>query len=347
MRDLSKRYFCRAANVFKALVIGFAVASGIGHSAEPADDAAVTDLPLSRVADFPLPGRATRLDYTSYDPERHLLFIAHLGDSEVIAFDTRTSRVVARIQNIAEVHGVLVVPEMSRVFATATGTNEVVSIDEATLKIFARMPGGVYPDGMAYAPDARKLYVSDETGGTETVIDTVSNRRMKTIEIGGTIGNTQYDAASRHIFVNAQSRRQLIEIDPSNDTIVARIDLPGAKGNHGLQIVPQARLAFVACQDNARLLQLNLLSRQVVQTFEVGEHPDVLAFDAGLSVLYVAGEAGVVSMFAVRPSGVTKIGEGSIAPNAHVVSVDPTTHRVYFPLKNIGGRPMLRVMQPR
>jgi len=32
--------------------------------------------------------------------------------------------------------------------------------------------------------------------------------------------------------------------------------------------------------------------------------------------------------------------------NAHVVAVDPATHRVYFPLANAGGRPVVRVMQP-
>jgi hypothetical protein len=31
-------------------------------------------------------------------------------------------------------------------------------------------------------------------------------------------------------------------------------------------------------------------------------------------------------------------------PNAHSVSVDPTTHLVYFPLQDVGGRPRLRVM---
>ncbi|MBT2792760.1 YncE family protein [Paraburkholderia strydomiana] len=304
-------------------------------------------LPLAHVVDVPLPGRATRLDYESFDSVRHLLFIAHLGDSEVIVFDTQNSRVVARIGNIADVHGVLVVPELSRVYASATGTNEVVAIDEATFKITARVPGGVYPDGMAYAPDTRKLYVSDETGGTETVIDTQSNRRTNTIQLGGTIGNTQYDAASRHIFVNAQSRQKLVEIDPSDDAVVAQIDLPGAKGNHGLYIVPQLHLAFVACEDNARLLELNLLTHKVVQSFDVGDHPDVLAFDPGPGTLYVAGEAGVVSMLTVGTSTVSKTGEGSIGPNAHVVGVDPSTHRVYFPLKNVDGRPLLRVMAPR
>ena len=314
---------------------------------QAANSSGTTDLPLTHVADVPLPGRSTRLDYESFDPVRHLLFIAHLGDSEVVVVDTQNSRVVARIGNIAEVHGVLVVPELSRVYASATGSNEVVAIDERTLKITARMPGGIYPDGMAYAPDTYKLYVSDETGGTETVIDTQSNRRTNTIQLGGTVGNTHYDAVSRHVFVNAQSQRQLVEIDPANDAVVARIDLPGAKGNHGLYIVPQFHLAFIACEDNARLLVLDLLTRKVIQSFDVGDDPDVLAFDPGRGTLYVAGEAGIVSMFAVESSTVSKTGEGSIGSNAHVVGIDPSTHHVFFPLKNVDGRPVLRVMAPR
>ncbi|SIT45695.1 conserved exported hypothetical protein [Paraburkholderia piptadeniae] len=335
------------AMAFVMLAIVAIAALIVHRDSNAAGKSVAAELPMTHVADIPLPGRASRLDYESFDPNRHLLFIAHLGDSEVIVFDTETSRVVARIGNIADVHGVLAIPEQSRVYASATGTNEVVAIDEATLKVTARMPGGVYPDGMAYAPDTRKLYVSDETGGTETVIDTQSNRRINTIPLGGTIGNTQYDAASRHVFVNAQSRRQLVEIDPTNDAIVARIELPGAKGNHGLYIVAQLHRAFIACENNARLLELNLDTRQVVRSFDVGEGPDVLAFDPGSGTLYVAGEAGIVSMFAVGSSTVSKTGEGSIGPNAHVVGVDPSTHRVYFPLKNVDGRPVLRVMAPR
>ena len=49
---------------------------------------------LEPVADIPLGGNATRLDYESLDPVRHLLFIAHLGDSAVIVFDTQTRRVI-------------------------------------------------------------------------------------------------------------------------------------------------------------------------------------------------------------------------------------------------------------
>lgn len=311
------------------------------------DDSAPGRLLLKQVADVALGGRTTRLDYASDDPERQLLFIAHLGDGEVVVFDTRANRVVARIQNVASAHGVLVIPELSRVYASATGSNEIVAIDEATLKITARMSGGVYPDGMAYAPVAHKLYVSDETGATETVIDVRSNTRIATILLGGGVGNTQYDPVSRHIFVNVQSRQQLVEIDPATDRIIARINLPGAQGNHGLLIEPQQRLAFIACQGNDKLLVLDMRTMRVTSSFDVGQDPDVLAFDPQLHLLYVAGEAGIVSMFKAEAGRVSKIGDGRIGSNAHVVAVDGSTHRAYFPLKNVRGQATLRIKEPK
>ncbi|RQT23675.1 YncE family protein [Burkholderia cepacia] len=334
------------------LLVGLSVLLSVAgfvvyHAHAEAADLSLGSLPLTHVADIPLPGRTTRFDYASLDTSRNLLFIAHLGDGEVVVFDTRASRVIARIGDVSSVHGVLAVPEFSRVYASATGTNEIVAIDASTLKIAARMPGGRYPDGMAYAPDVSKLYVSDEYGQTETVIDIRTNKRVATIPLDGEAGNTQYDPVSRHIFVNVQTRRQLVEIDPATDRLVGRFDLPGAKGNHGLLIDPRERLAFIACEGNDKLLVFNMRSKQVIQSFAVGGEPDVLAFDSTRSTLYVAGEDGVVSQFRFKAGTGEKIGEGRLGPNAHIVAVDPATHRSYFPLKGVDGKPVLRVMEPR
>jgi DNA-binding beta-propeller fold protein YncE len=75
---------------------------------------------------------------------------------------------------------------------------------------------------------------------------------------------------------------------------------------------------------------------------------DVLAFDPGLHRLYAASETGMVAVFTVAADrSVTEMGRGFLGPNAHTVAVDPATHRVYFPLENVGGRPVLRVMDAR
>jgi hypothetical protein len=71
-----------------------------------------------------------------------------------------------------------------------------------------------------------------------------------------------------------------------------------------------------------------------------------LAFDPGLQRLYVAAESGVVTVFEERERALQLLGEYR-APAAHSVSVDPATHRVYLPLENMGGRPVLRILSPR
>jgi hypothetical protein len=67
-----------------ALLAVLFMASDVGAS----PSTAVPPLQLQVVAEIPLGGHPTRLDYASLDAGRHLLFIAHLGDSEVIVFDT-------------------------------------------------------------------------------------------------------------------------------------------------------------------------------------------------------------------------------------------------------------------
>ena len=342
-RILRSRRFIAAAMLLAMTVAGAVNTSERAAKSSPG----ATHISLLRlVGDYPLPGRATRWDYMSLDPGESRLFLAHLGDSSVVVVDTKTKTVVATINGIGEPHGVLAIPELGHVYVSATKTNEVVAIDATTLRVTARIPGGVYPDGMAYAPEVHKLYVSDEAGGTETVIDVRSNKRVATIRLGGEVGNTQYDSVSKRIFVNVQGTRELIEIDPSTDTVVQRTTLVGADGNHGLLIEPARRLAFIACEGNGKLFVMNLNTHKIVSRFGTGKGPDVLAYDAGLGLVYVASESGTVSQFKLSEQGLTKSGEGFVGPNAHVVAVDPATHEVYFPLKKVGRQPVLRVMKP-
>jgi DNA-binding beta-propeller fold protein YncE len=147
-------------------------------------------LPLRTVADIPLSGHPTRLDYQTYDATRHLLFIAHLGDNAVTVVNTETQREVAAVPGIEQVHGVLAIPELGRVYATATGAHQVVTIDEERFNVVGTVPGESYPDGLAYVPPAHKLYVSDKAGAA-VVIDVQSNQRIGAIALGSEIGNIQ------------------------------------------------------------------------------------------------------------------------------------------------------------
>jgi DNA-binding beta-propeller fold protein YncE len=320
----------------------FVVLSKLNVSAGESEAA----LGLRKVADIPLEGGETRYDYPSIDPQRGLLFIAHLGAGQVVVFDLKQQKVAAYISDVAGAHGVAVVPETGRVYVSATGTRQVVTIDEQTLRVSARADGGEYPDGVAYEPETQKLFVSDETGGGVIVIDARTNQRTNRIDMGGEVGNTQYDSVAHRILSAAQAHNQLVAIDPKSEMIVERYDLPGCDEPHGFTLDSPSRLAFVSCAANARLLMLNLQTRQVIASDSVGDIPDVLAFDTGLRRLYVAAESGIVAAFRVRESALEKMGQVYLAPNAHTIAVDSQSHRVYVPLENLNGRAVLSVYEP-
>ena len=60
------------------------------------------------------------------------------------------------------------------------------------------------------------------------------------------------------------------------------------------------RRAFIACEDNNKLLVLDLDTRKVTASFDVGDGPDVLAYDPALNHLYVPAESGPVSVFSTQ-----------------------------------------------
>ena len=297
---------------------------------------------FATVHDVPLPGDTSRFDYVSLDPGSHRLFVAHLGAGTMPVYDIATGAIVGEVQNVPGVHGVLAVPELGRVYASATGSNQVAVIDPQSLSVVATIPGGDYPDGIAYDPELGKLYVSDESGGTDTVIDTASNQVVATIPLGGEVGNTQFDAPAHRIIAAVQTRNQLVSIDPQADQVTGRFDTPGCEHPHGVQISPDRRLAFVACESNAKLIVVDLQSMSVTESHDVSSVPDVLAFDAPRRVLYVAAESGPATAFSETDTGLKPIAQDSVGPNAHSMAVDPDTGHVYFPLANLGGQPILR-----
>ena len=307
--------------------------------------AAGDSVPLKLVANVTLPGPSNRFDYTSLDATTNRLYIAHMNAGQLLVFDTRKRRVLRTIA-APGVHGVIAVPQLHRVYASATDARQLFTIDSRTGRVLRRAPAGAYPDGLVYDPVERHVFVSDESGGVEAVFN-ASGRRIATVQLGGEAGNVQYDPGSRRILADVQTKNQVAVIDPRSNVVVRRVALRGCDHPHGLYVDAPRRLAFVACDGNARLLTLDLTSMKVTGSAEVGSSPDVLAFDKSSKRLYVSAESGVVAVFAERGRSLRKLGQGLLAPHAHTVAVDSKTHLVYFPLESgSAGRPQLRIMAP-
>lgn len=235
-------------------------------------------LPLHLTARVPLSGPAVRFDYASFDPTTNRLWIAHMDADELLAFDVVHRRIVKTVA-APGVHGVIAVPELGRVYASATNAREVLTLNARTGAVLARAPAGQYPDGLAYDPVERHVFVSDESGGVETVLN-VAGRRIATISLGGEAGNVQYDSGSGRVLADVQTLNQVAVIDPRTNRIERRVHLAKCVNDHSLLVDSARRLGFIACDGNATLATLDLRTMRVTGTFKVGSSPDVLASTA-------------------------------------------------------------------
>ena len=300
---------------------------------------------LDQVADVPMPGAAVRFDYQSMDTDHGRLYIAHMNDDHLVVFDTANRKVVANLDGFKRVHGVIAVPNSDRVFASATGDHEMIALDTKTLKIVGRAGPIDYPDGLAFAPGVTRVFVSDEHGAVDAVVDAASRKLIKNIPLGGGAGNTVFEPISGHILVAVHGVNQLVEIDPAKMEIIARHPLTAVQNPHGIALDVEGRLAFIAGEENASLAVFDIKEGKQLGVHQVGDDPDVLAYDAGMKLLYISAESGTVSVFREAGKDLQPVGQCNM-PHAHTVSVDPKTHLVYFPLENIGGKPVLRIMKP-
>lgn len=332
-----------------------AVAIGIACSAVAVASSSVIPLPLERIARILLPGAPARFDYQSLDAPAGRLYLSEMGAGRLLVFDVRRRRLVTRLAGFADATGVLAVPSLRRVFVSspgnlwdrAIGGGRVIAVDSATLQRVGAVDVGRFPDGLSFVHKLSRVFVSDEFGGALSVFDGLTLRAISTVPLGGEAGMNAYDPVGDRVWVNDQSDRRLLAVNPQTLAITARIKLPSTcRHNHGLLLDAADRLAFIGCDHNAHLLLFDFARHAVQGVYRVGKDPDVMAFDPRRRLLYVASESGVVSLFRLRDNRLAPLGRAWLGDDAHSVSVDPATGESYFPIRNDHGHPALWIERP-
>jgi len=289
--------------------------------------------------DVQLPGDTSRWDYLSHDSAAHRLYIAHLAASEVVAFDTEKQRVAGVVRDVAGVHGLVVAPELGRLYASAT---EDV-IDTSNLRIVSSTPTRRYPDGLAFVPSLAKVYVSNEQDSVDTVLDATTGRRVASVPVGGSIGNSYYDPGSRLVYIASGSATTWWRwIQPPTASWVVTGWPAATAPTASRRTCRSSTESSSRAKATASCWSSTSEPRPLPSTAEVGQTPDVLTLDPIAHRLYVAAESGPLTIFDVGGARLQLVAQGTAGANAHSVAVDPMTHVVYLPLKDVGGRPLLR-----
>jgi DNA-binding beta-propeller fold protein YncE len=300
---------------------------------------------LRQIGFIDLPGpKGRRFDYLTIDPEKHMLFSTHLGAGLLYAVDLNSHKVVKTFDGLPGIEGVEVAADVGKAYTSNWHENKIGVIDLAAMKLIKKLATESKPDGIAYAAPFRKIYVSDERAKALAVVDVIKDQVITTLHFDSETGNPRYDPVSKRIYVNLQDKNVIAEIDPATDKQLAEYTVGRCRGNHGMALDSERRLAFLSCEDNDLMTAFRLDTHQPIAYLPQAKGGDVIAFDPGLKRIYVACYDGAISVFGEEDRmHFRKLGDVPVEKKVHSLAIDTSNHQVYAPEQEENGRPAARI----
>ena len=282
-----------------------------------------------------LPGHVKQggFDHAAVHIKSGSIYVAHTANDAVDVIDTRRDKYLRSIPNLPGVAGVLVSNEKDLVFTSNRGEKTVGIFPHGHESRLEKIRVGGFPNGLAFDQSREQLLAAnvarqdDPNPITVSIVDLEKRIMDADIIVPGRTRWTVYDPKSDRFYVNISKPSRIITIkgqDP--DGIASSYDIP-ATGPHGLDLDPENRRLFCAC-DEGGLFTVDLTSGKVKHSSDLSGSPDVVFHNPRRQHLYVAiGDPGVMEVFDTR--SMTRIDTVETERGAHTICFDAGSGKVY------------------
>ncbi len=271
-------------------------------------------------------------DYSTYDPERHRIYVAR--GSDVMTIDLATGKTNPKFAAGSHLHGVVPVPGTNLLVSTNGGDTSAKILNATTGALIASVPTPKDPDSAIYDPHTKTMIVVGGDSGTVSMIDPKAAKAVGEIDVGGGLEFAIPDGKGR-LFVNGEDNHEIVVIDLDAKKVVARYPMAGCLRPTGLALVSGHRL-ISSCQSVAKIIDSE--TGKDIATLPIGVGPDAVIYDSGRGMAYVpSGRSGTLAVIALRgPGANTVIDTVKTQVGARSGAVDPATGKLYLPAAEYG-----------
>jgi YVTN family beta-propeller protein len=276
-------------------------------------------------------------DYAYADASNRQLYVSHSSQVDII--NLKTEKPVNTITGLKRIHGIVTADELNRGFITDGGDNVVAIFDLKTNAVLQKVKAGTNPDGAVYDSFTQRVFAFNGKSGDVTAIDAKDGSVAGTIAIGGKLEFPVSDGQGS-IFVNVESKNEIVKLDPKALTVVGHWPLTGCEEPSGLAIDTAAHRLFSVC-DNKVMTVVDYNSGKLVATVPIGEGADAAAFDAEKKLVFSSnGETGTLTVVKQdSPDRYSVVSNLTTEKSARTMAIDPSTHKIYLPAAKFGPAP--------
>jgi DNA-binding beta-propeller fold protein YncE len=220
------------------------------------------------------------------------LFVAALSAGSVEVIDLRAGKRAARIQPLHEPQGVAYLAGVHRLFVANGAGGNVQAFNEAKAPAVTGAEGLEDADNVRVDPAPGQLYVG--YAHALAVLDPVTLRLIKRIELGGHPEAFELESAGARVFVNVPSAGQIAVVDRFSGKVTATWDLGGASRNFPMALDESKHRLFVATRQPALVLVYDTTTGKRTAELPICSDADDLFFDGQRQQLYAVCGEGVV-----------------------------------------------------
>ncbi|HEX4067464.1 MAG TPA: beta-propeller fold lactonase family protein [Acidobacteriaceae bacterium] len=200
--------------------------------------------------------------------------------------------------------GVAYLPGKNLIYAanrgTGTGPSNVVVFDAKTRQIVTRIPVEINPYATVLSQDGRRLFVSNWASESVSVIDTGTNRVIRTLHVGMNPNDMKL-AADGRLFVACSNDNTIHVIDTRTLEVVERLSTtltpfaPEGSTPDAIAIDNRRKLLYVANADNNSIAVIRIAEpghSAVIGFIPTGWYPSALALADHGDTLFIGNSKG-------------------------------------------------------
>lgn len=185
-------------------------------------------------------------------------------------------------------------------WSSDTSNDEVIFYDLEAEKIDGRMEVSTWPAHGVFSRDARLLYVSGETAGDVTAIDTATRTIVtRVVHGGGDAMGLALTADGQTLYAAAGENKMILKIDTATNKVGGEIPLPGVV--HEATLTPDGKFLYTTLRKANKIVVVRTADDKIVATIPQKAYPDLVTMEpTGRYALVTNRHADLVSVIDLK-----------------------------------------------
>jgi len=226
-------------------------------------------------------------------PDGERLFVSMPASNSVAVVDTSTWKVLAEIETGAHPRRVGLQPDGQYLWVTTDPG--ATAIDIRKLAKAGDVVTGQGGHDLAFSDDSRFVFVTNESGGTVSVVATGTLSKVHDVAVGARPVSIAWSTQAKAAYVANAGDGAVTAVDGQSEKPLARIAVGSAEaGLTEIRFAPGGRLAFAVQPGKDAIHIVDAASNRLIQSADVEKEPDQVSFSDELAYVRHRGSETVL-----------------------------------------------------